>query len=275
MSRQQTKLINKYARTVPEKRQDMQVLALGLSRTGTMSLQAALNKLGYRCYHMAEVPNNKKKGHFWCWHEAMLAKLKGIGPKYTPADLAHLLEDYNAVTDIPCVLFSDELLAAFPHAKVILTNRDPDRWLQSIEKLYSIITWKSMNLLARFDPDIGKYLSILQMAITSWTYPGSDWQDRNQLRAGYLRHYQHIRAVVPPDRLLEFRSEDGWEPLCAFLRQPVPADDKYPFVNAGNELFHIHYALIAVTIISLIVKGLLWVAPLGVVLFAVYKYGRV
>ncbi|KAI4257310.1 MAG: hypothetical protein L6R42_005754, partial [Xanthoria sp. 1 TBL-2021] len=266
MSRQQTKLIDKYARTMPGKRQDMQVLALGLSRTGTMSLQAALNKLGYKCYHMAEVPNNKKKGHFWCWHEAMLSKFNGTGPKYTPADLAHLLEDYSAVTDIPCVLFSDELLTAFPHAKVILTNRDPDRWLQSIEKLYSIITWKSMNLLARFEPDIGKYLSILQMAITSWTYPGSDWQDRSQLRAGFLRHYQHVRASVPPDRLLEFRSEDGWGPLCAFLEKQVPAD-RYPFVNAGNELFHIHYALVAVTAMSLIVKGLLWVAPVGVVLF--------
>ncbi|CAL8574626.1 hypothetical protein XPA_000580 [Xanthoria parietina] len=271
MSHQQAKLIDKYARTKPEKRQDMQVLALGLSRTGTMSLQAALNKLGYRCYHMAEVPNNKKKGHFWCWHEAMLSKFKGTGPKYTPADLAQLLEDYSAVTDIPCVLFSDELLTAFPHAKVILTNRDPDRWLQSIEKLYSIIRWKSMNLLARLEPDIGKYLSILQMAIASWTYPGSDWQDRSQLRAGFLRHYQHIRASVPQDRLLEFRSEDGWGPLCAFLEKPLPAE-KYPFVNAGNELFQIHYALVAVTAISLVVKGLLWVAPVGVVLFGVWKF---
>lgn len=36
MSHQQAKLIDKYARTKPEERQDMQVLALGLSRTGTM-----------------------------------------------------------------------------------------------------------------------------------------------------------------------------------------------------------------------------------------------
>ncbi|KAL9013035.1 MAG: hypothetical protein Q9173_002244 [Seirophora scorigena] len=271
MSHQQTKLIDQYAQTPPEKRQDMQVLALGLSRTGTMSLQAALNKLGYRCYHMAEVPNNKHKGHFWCWHEAMLAKFKATGPTYTPADLANLLEDYSAVTDIPCVLFSNELLAAFPHAKVILTNRDPDRWLLSIEKLYSIIEWKSMTVLAHFDQDIGKYLSMLQMAIASWTYPGSDWQSRSQLRAGFLRHYQLIRSSVPPDRLLEFRSEDGWEPLCAFLEKPVPAE-RYPLVNAGNDLFHIHYTLIAMTAISLIMKRLVWVAPVTVVLFGVWKY---
>ncbi len=64
-------------------------------------MQAALNKLGYRCYHMAEVPNNKHKGHFWCWHEAMLAKFKGTGPKYTPPDFAKLLEDYSVRSSHP------------------------------------------------------------------------------------------------------------------------------------------------------------------------------
>ncbi|KAL9057500.1 MAG: hypothetical protein Q9206_002325 [Seirophora lacunosa] len=130
----------------------------------------------------------------------------------------------------------------------VLTNRDPDRWLLSIEKLYTIIEWKSMTVLAHFDQDIGKYLSSLQMAIASWTYSDSDWQSRSQLRAG-----------------------DGREPLCAFLEKPVPAE-RYPFVNAGNELFHIHYALVAVTAVSLIVKGLVWVAPVTVVLFGVWKY---
>lgn len=128
-----------------------------------------------------------------------------------------------------------------------------------------------MNLLARFEPDIGKYLSILQMALTSWTSPSPDWRDRSQLRAGFLRHYQHIRSSVPPDRLLEFRAEDGWAPLCAFLEKPVPVEG-YPYVNAGNELFHIHYLLIAVTALSLVVKGLLWLTPVGVVLFGVWYY---
>jgi hypothetical protein len=40
------------------------------------------------------------------------------------------------VTDAPCVNFSDELIAAYPEAKVILTNRDPDKWLDSIFRTY-------------------------------------------------------------------------------------------------------------------------------------------
>ncbi|KAL8709000.1 MAG: hypothetical protein Q9220_006209 [cf. Caloplaca sp. 1 TL-2023] len=259
MASQEPKLIDKYDRTVPRPK-EMQVLALE-------ALQAALNKLGFRCYHMQEVPNNKKQGHFWCWHQAIVAKFKGKGPVYTPADLDKLLQDYSAVTDIPCVLFSDELLAAFPNAKVILTNRDPDRWAQSMEKLYSIITWKSMTLLAKFEPDIAKYLEILQTAIASWTT--DDWKSRSQLRNGFLRHYQHIRSSVPPERLLDFRSEDGWLPLCEFLDKPVPSES-YPNVNGGNELFHIHYVLIAFSTMILVLKRGLWIAPLA---FAVW-YSR-
>jgi hypothetical protein len=35
--------------------QPMQVIGAGFGRTGTMSMQAALELLGYRCYHMKEI----------------------------------------------------------------------------------------------------------------------------------------------------------------------------------------------------------------------------
>ena len=40
------------------------------------------------------------------------------------------------MTDAPCVNFSDELIEAYPEAKVILTNRDPDKWVESIFRTY-------------------------------------------------------------------------------------------------------------------------------------------
>lgn len=33
---------------------------------------------------------------------------------------------------------------------------------------------------------------------------------------------QHVKDVVPRDRLLVYRVQDGWQPLCAFLQVPVP-----------------------------------------------------
>jgi len=38
--------------------------------------------------------------------------------------------------DAPCACFADELIPAYPKAKVILSNRDPDKWLGSMESSY-------------------------------------------------------------------------------------------------------------------------------------------
>ncbi|KAL8864548.1 MAG: hypothetical protein Q9174_007311, partial [Haloplaca sp. 1 TL-2023] len=229
------------------------------------ALQAALNKLGYRCYHMQEVPNNRHNGHFWAWYEAMLAKFKGEGPMYTPQDLDKILQDYSAVTDIPCVLFPEDLMTAYPNAKVILTTRPVDAWLKSLSKLHAITNWKSMRLLAKVDPDIAKYLSLLRIAITSWA-PDGQWRSPADLTAGYHRHNEHIRSLTKTHNiaLLEFRSEDGWEPLCRFLNKPVP-DEPYPYINAGDGLARYHYFLVAAT--AVMVSGR-WMAK------CIYSYGH-
>lgn len=42
-----------------------------------------------------------------------------------------LLGHVEAVTDFPCVLFPDELIKAYPDAKVILNIRDTESWWRS------------------------------------------------------------------------------------------------------------------------------------------------
>src|ERR1700761_1437417 len=37
----------------------------------------------------------------------------------------------QAVTDVPHILFAEDLIAAYPDAKVILTTRDPEEWWKS------------------------------------------------------------------------------------------------------------------------------------------------
>ena len=65
--------------------------------------------------------------------DTMYARLINISPDI-PADLTM----NQAVTDIPCVLFSDELLSAYPDAKVILTSRDVDSWLVSMKQVFYV-----------------------------------------------------------------------------------------------------------------------------------------
>jgi hypothetical protein len=49
------------------------------------------------------------------------------------------------------------------------------------------------------------------------------------------QHNEHVRSIVPKDNLLEFRPQDGWEPLCKFLGHDVPEGD-YPRTWDGEEL---------------------------------------
>src|ERR1700761_8644992 len=63
---------HKCHRTVP-----MEVLALGLSRTGTLSMQEALTILGYPTYHYAEIFANVQDADMWI--EALDYKFKGKG----------------------------------------------------------------------------------------------------------------------------------------------------------------------------------------------------
>jgi hypothetical protein len=46
----------------------------------------------------------------------------------------------------------------------------------------------------------------------------------------YKEHYQHVKAITPPEQLLEYRLGSGWEPLCTFLGKPVPKEP-FPRVN--------------------------------------------
>lgn len=54
---------------------------------------------------------------------------------------------------MPCILFVDELLEAYPDAKIILTDRDMQSWLTSMDKtIFEIFRWKSFYYMAPLEP---------------------------------------------------------------------------------------------------------------------------
>ncbi|TVY91637.1 hypothetical protein LAWI1_G007323, partial [Lachnellula willkommii] len=108
----------------------MEILVLGLPRTGTQSLADALNILGYpKIYHMREVGKNQ---HQTKWIEALEAKFEGKGKVFGREEFDSFLSGYNAVADYPAAIFAHELIAAYPRAKVILSTRDEDKWYASM-----------------------------------------------------------------------------------------------------------------------------------------------
>lgn len=60
------------------------------------------------------------------------------------------------------------------------------------------------------------------------------WDDPTKLTEAYERHNAEVRRDVPRHRLLDWRAEKGWEPLCHALHVPVP-DAPFPWVNRRSD----------------------------------------
>ncbi|CAK1364100.1 unnamed protein product [Cercospora beticola] len=241
-----------------EEAMQMQVMCLGLSRTGTMSMWTALQILGYKPYHFKEIgkPENLKDRHLVCWREAFYAKLYGSGEPYATPEFEKLLQRYDAITDAPAVNFSDELIEAFPKAKIILSRREPEQWLKSMLRSYhAVIESPTFRIAAVLDPPLNLLSELLELVLRDWI--GGDWRSHQKLCEGFETHNAHIRAIVPADNLLEWEPKDGWQPLCDFLGKAVPAEP-FPYSNKGDDVAKGLLLAARLRIAKWIVKRAVW-----------------
>ena len=197
----------------------MKVIGAGFGRTGTMSMQAALELLGYRCYHMQEITEDPR--HLPAWH----ALVGGTAPM----DWQTLFERYEATVDFPACIYYRELLQAFPDAKVVLTVRDPERWFESFLTLQQ--TTDRFRIF-HFIPRARRFLNFVDLLLGKVF---SDPRDRHICVEVFNRHNEEVQRHVPPDRLLVFRVQEGWGPLCKFLGREVPEGIPFPHLNEGKE----------------------------------------
>lgn len=193
----------------------LRVVGAGLGRTGTHSLQLALQQLlGGRCYHMIEVFG--RPDDIPVWHRAA----EGTVP-----DWDALFADFRAAVDWPAAAFWRELSAWSPDALVLLSVReDPDAWWKSARD-----TIFEASVRPSDDPIFAAQLRMIHALLEHTFTP--DWRDEDAAKAAYQRHNDAVRAAVPAERLVEWRPGDGWDPVCAALGLPVPAEP-FPHVNS-------------------------------------------
>ncbi|KAM0324416.1 hypothetical protein ACHAQA_008198 [Verticillium albo-atrum] len=219
------------------------LLCVGFLRTGTASLSVALTELGYK--HVFHGLNSTEKAPHWVFFErAALAKWPNILTPRLPvdqqpqpltrADWDTMFGPYDALTDLAC-FFAPELIAAYPEAKVVLTERDVEKWLPSFERNVSSglfgpgVDW----FLKGVGTIVGNRAGFAMQKILRGFFGGAGTVEelREVMPAAYEAYYQEIKDLVPADRLLVYRvGKDGWEPLCRFLEKDVPATE-FPFVN--------------------------------------------
>ncbi|KAL4896286.1 hypothetical protein BDV59DRAFT_199487 [Aspergillus ambiguus] len=217
------------------------VISLSFYRTGSLSLKTALTTLGYQnVFHVMDMADSLDK---WAGLDAAVNDNIACIPSYTGRTWTRReLDTYfgacEAITDIPQLM--EPLLREYPEARVILVHRDFDAWVKSFEETLlhpssgGFLAWLSGTLL---EPLLGLRVSQINWNLHMGLLGVCDLRlarDRAVLRAAYRRHYDAVRRLVPPERLLEIDLKDlRWEPLCEFLGKEVP-DVPFPRLNESR-----------------------------------------
>ena len=172
------------------------VFGLGLSRTGTTSLHAALVLMGFSSVHYPLSYRNLAR--HW------------LDGDFSPVHTA----PFRCYSDLPTPVFFRELDRSHPGSKFVLTVRDRDSWADSIERQY-----------ARPLPPSPK--NPIRHRMRELAY-GSIAFERDRYLDAYRRHDDLIRDhfAARPDRLLVLdlsHDEDAWLRLANFLDRPATA----------------------------------------------------
>jgi hypothetical protein len=192
------------------------VFCLGLSRTGTTSLHEAFRALGLRSVHfpihlftqpevlgLPPFRPTVRLGPYAAWRRG-----KELKASRAHHDAKSILKGNDAFCDLPVPLYYRELDRLFPGSKFILTTRDGDSWLESMQWLFDdgAVLWKRGH--------VGDELH--QRAYGTTVF------DHEKLLAAYKRHHREVAEYFHGREgdFLTLRVDRGelrYETLAGFL----------------------------------------------------------
>ena len=210
----------------------LEVIGAGYGRTGTLSTKVALNLLGFNCYHMVEVLNNKaNRKHVDFWMKVAHSTPGSKHPWH------RVFANYNATIDNPGACVWRELMEANPEAKVLMTlhPQGADAWYEStMDTIYfPEISWH-FKVIGFFSPFAKKMGKMAHHLVWKRNHRGV-MENRDAAIRLYHQHLEEVKSIVPPDKLLVFTVDQGWEPLCKFLNVDVP-DVAFPMANDRKQI---------------------------------------
>lgn len=177
----------------------MKIFGTGLQRTGTMSLTRALKRIGIETVQF---------------------------PKELYYDLnAGVLNEYDGFTDFPIPLLYQQLDQAYPGSRFIHTIRKEQKWLESVEWLFTTGTIK-------FNTQNNQHAQEFHRQ-----FYGTTQFDADLFLARYRKHNQAVKdyfADRPDDFLvINFEAGDGFPEICNFLGLEIP-EAAFPHVNKSE-----------------------------------------
>lgn len=184
------------------------IFGVGMHKTATTSLHTALQILGYDSAHW-------KSAH---WAKAIWSEMNILGKSIT-------LEKSYALCDLPITILYDKLDIAYPGSKFILTIRNENQWIRSVQK-----HWDST--VNQFKKNWNK--DPFSNFIHKELYGQTNF-DVNVFLERYRRHNAEVKKYFAyrSDDFLILNINDGWDKLCQYLGKPVPTIP-YPRVGVAN-----------------------------------------
>ncbi|ORY95641.1 hypothetical protein BCR43DRAFT_493343 [Syncephalastrum racemosum] len=207
----------------------LKIIGAGYGRTGTDSLRRALNRLGYKTHHMVELNEPGQRPELFV-------------EQYNHPESNHwdtIYQGFDAAVDWPTAAFVEPLMRRYPDAKVILTERDPDAWVESMKNTILApcrrpYSEERKSSEANIPPQIRARLHMVDIVVLDGmrTRRPEDITD-NELKKLFLEHNSRIKATVPKEKLLVMDTANmNWEILCEFLGiSEIPLE---PFPNGNS-----------------------------------------
>lgn len=182
---------------------NIKVFVIGFHKTGTTTMENALEELGYNvCGLRPDLLEDLKQKNY--------------------SRIYKIISKYDGFQDNPWPLFYEFLDKNIENSKFILTVRDPEKWLRSI-----------MNHCRDRSTPMREYIYGIGNP------SGNEKIYFNRLMKHNLEVNKYFNGR---NNFIEFNLEkgDGWEKLCDFLGEKRPNTD-FPHANRGTFKKNEHY----------------------------------
>ena len=167
---------------------------------------------------------------------------------------------YLVASILPLISQYVYLINQFPDAKFILTLRDFDTWYKSTANTIYKVPTMLPDWFKRVVYPIRMFIE-LQVNLIWLGLFKNNFSDRQFTELVYNEHIESVKKTIPADKLLIYRINEGWGPLCEFLNVDKP-EIPFPKVNDTAEMLR-NFAIVK----SLPYVLILSIAAISVLLF--------
>lgn len=204
-------IARRWRTNMAELMREPRVIGIGLPKTATTSLAAALSRLGFfHADHHCPITNQ-----FLTIEDAMF---------------------FDSISDSMAAHAFELLYQMFPNARFIVTERDVASWSASYANHNQ--TYNGVGTFDRSEHGFAASAMVTRHGINQKLMHFATVLNHPDHEAAHAAHRARVDSFFrdkPADKLLRFNvvAGDGWEKLCRFLGVPVPPID-FPHSNRAQ-----------------------------------------